>query len=91
MSESILVFVKGEVMKLRRDKIDEFRRLYGAVWQKDVLNWILADLLRRGYIIMTDVRGKNMTHEALQAIENTLSILEIRWEDVEKVVHKRNA
>jgi len=84
--EKIMIFVFGERYELRPDGLEKFREIYGARWRQDKLNWALADLIRRGLIRCRDRDGCDVTNETLQAIENTLKIIGITWDDVERLL-----
>jgi hypothetical protein len=81
--ECISVFVMGDVALLRKDGIEEFKREYN--WREDRLSWELALLLRDGYVSYV-VDDTDESELALEAIENTLRILGISWDDVRDLV-----
>jgi len=83
--EWLPVFVNGEVQYLQRSlgAIRAFREKYD--WKQDSLNWTIAKLLRER-LIAYRCGDEDCTFEALEAIENTLRLLGIRWEDVEKEI-----
>ena len=87
----IPIFIEGEVQYLidTEEAKEEFRKAYLPHWQEDSLNWSLAYLLKNKLIQLVDDDGKDYSREALQAIDNTLKLLGLKWSDVLTMLGRR--